>query len=513
MSFVQNKSQIEGVIMLLFLIGMAILVIGYFTYGRLVEKILGPDDRPTPCQTCCDGVDYVRLPHWKNMLIQLLNIAGVGPVIGVILGIKFGAIAFLIIPIGNIIGGSVHDFVGGMMSLRHNGANLPALIRMNTGKAFYWIFSAFMILLLLLVVAVFINIPAKLIDGFWPESTYLWYIVGLIFLYYIAATLFPVDKIIGLIYPFFGALLILGTFAIFAVLMYHVCKNPSLLQESEAFRAGMLTPANNSPILPMLFVTIACGILSGFHATQSPIIARTMAHENQAKSSYYGMMVLEGVIGMIWAAAGLAIYNLFPELMEKDATKVLSKITTYFLGSWVGAVTVISVVILAITSGDTAMRSLRLSLAEMFNIQQKPIRNRFLLCVPLIVIVVLLLWWSNQSEKTFNQLWVYFAWGNQVLASCTLTAGTVWLFRHGKPGWITAVPGAFMTFIVTTYILWISPAHGGPLGEPPVGCGLELRTAYILAILFCLVTTGWSIWYGRKLNRIEHPATIAEETK
>ena len=373
--------------MLLFLLGMAILVIGYFTYGRFVEKILEPDDRPTPCRTCSDGVDFVRLPHWKNMLIQLLNIAGVGPVIGVILGIKFGAIAFLIIPVGNIIGGAVHDFVGGMMSLRHNGANLPELIRMNTGKAFYWIFSAFMIFLLLLVVAVFINIPARLIDGFWPSTALFWTAVVAIFLYYIAATLFPVDKIIGSIYPLFGALLILGTFAIFAVLMFHAAGNPALLSESEAFRANMLTPANNSPILPMLFVTIACGILSGFHATQSPIIARTMEHEKQAKSSYYGMMVLEGVIGMIWAAAGLAIYNLFPELMQENPTNVLSKITTHFLGSWVGAVTVISVIILAVTSGDTAMRSLRLSLAEMFRIQQKPIRNRFLLCLPLIAVV------------------------------------------------------------------------------------------------------------------------------
>ena len=316
--------------MLLFLLGMAILVIGYFTYGRFVEKILGPDDRPTPCRTCSDGVDFVRLPHWKNMLIQLLNIAGVGPVIGVILGIKFGAIAFLIIPVGNIIGGAVHDFVGGMMSLRHNGANLPELIRMNTGKAFYWIFSAFMIFLLLLVVAVFINIPARLIDGFWPSTALFWTAVIAIFLYYIAATLFPVDKIIGSVYPLFGALLILGTFAIFAVLMFHAAGNPALLSESEAFRANMLTPANNSPILPMLFVTIACGILSGFHATQSPIIARTMEHEKQAKSSYYGMMVLEGVIGMIWAAAGLAIYNLFPELMQENPTNVLSKITTHF---------------------------------------------------------------------------------------------------------------------------------------------------------------------------------------
>ena len=181
------------------------------------------------------------------------------------------------------------------------------------------------------------------------------------------------------------------------------------------------------------------------------------------------------------------------------------------VGHRIGAVTVISVIILAITSGDTAMRSLRLSLGEMCSVPQKQIRNRLLLCLPLIVVVSLLLWWSNLSASTFNQLWNYFAWGNQVLASCTLTAGTVWLFRHGKPGWITAVPGAFMTFIVTTYILWISPAHGGPLGKPPVGCGLELHTAYVLAILFCLVTTGWSIWYGRKLNRIEHPVQTSEQ--
>ena len=487
----------------LFLLGLAILAIGYFTYGKLIEKILGPDDRPTPCKTSFDGVDYVRLPHWKNMLIQLLNIAGVGPVIGVILGIKFGVVAFLIIPVGNIIGGAVHDFVGGMMSLRHNGANLPELIRRNTGKTFYWIFSIFMILLLLLVVAVFINIPARLIDGFWPENTYFWYIIAAIFLYYIAATLFPVDKIIGMIYPFFGALLLLGTLAIFSVLMFHAVENPLLFEESEGFRAGMLTPANNSPILPMLFVTIACGILSGFHATQSPIIARTMEHENQARSSFYGMMVLEGLIGMVWAAAGLAIYNLFPELMATAPTAVLSKITTFFLGTWVGALTVISVVILAITSGDTAMRSLRLSLAEMFRIPQKPIRNRVSLCLPLIAAVIGLLWWSNRSTQTFNQLWVYFAWANQVLASCTLTAGTVWLLRNRKPGWITAVPGAFMIFIVATYILWISPAHGGPLGKPPLGFGLDLRLSYLLAALIACLATAWSLFHGFRLARAE----------
>lgn len=485
----------------LFLLGLAILAIGYFTYGKLVEKILAPDDRPTPCKTSCDGVDFVRLPHWKNMLIQLLNIAGVGPVIGVILGIKFGVIAFLIIPVGNIIGGAVHDFVGGMMSLRHNGANLPELIRRNMGRTFYWIFSGFMIFLLLLVVAVFINIPARLIDGFWPQSPFFWYIVAAIFLYYVAATLFPVDKIIGMVYPFFGALLIMGSFAIFSVLMYHAIRNPLLFEESEAFRAGMLTAQNNSPVLPMLFVTIACGILSGFHATQSPIIARTMEHEKQARASFYGMMVLEGMIGMVWAAAGMAIYNLFPELMAKAPTAVLSKITTYFLGSWVGALTVISVIILAITSGDTAMRSLRLSLAEMFGVPQKPIRNRLTLCLPLIVIVIGLLWWSNRSTQTFNQLWVYFAWANQVLASCTLTAGTVWLLRNRKPAWITVIPGAFMIFIVATYILWISPAHGGPLGKPLIGCGLDLKLSYLLAALIAGVTTAWSIRHGVRLAR------------
>lgn len=481
--------------MLLFLLGLAILVIGYFTYGKFIEKILGPDDRLTPAKKNSDGVDFVVLPHWKNMLIQLLNIAGVGPVIGVILGIKFGVIAFLIIPIGNIIGGAVHDFVSGMMSLRHNGANLPALIRMATGRTFYYIFSVFMVFLLLLVVAVFINIPARLIDGFWPSTALFATAVAGIFLYYIAATLFPVDKIIGSVYPFFGALLILGTFAIFGVLMVEAAGNPALFSETPAFKAGMFTAAKNQPILPMLFVTIACGILSGFHATQSPIIARTMAHEKQARSSFYGMMVVEGIIGMIWAAGGLAIYNLKPELMAQNPTLVLSEITTHFLGTGVGAVTVISVIILAITSGDTAMRSMRLSLAEIFHYSQKPFINRLLLCLPLIGIVSLLLWWSNQSPTTFNQLWNYFAWGNQVLASCTLTVATVWLVAKGKPGWITALPGAFMTFIVATYIFWISPEHGGP-----IGFGLELQQAYLVAAFLALMTLVWSYHRGHELT-------------
>ena len=461
--------------MTLFLLGIVFLILGYFTYGKFVERLLAPDDRPTPAQTLADGVDFVTLPHWKNMLIQLLNIAGVGPVIGVILGIKFGEIVFLIIPIGNLLGGAVHDFLSGMMSLRNNGANLPTLIRQNLGPTYARFFNVFMLFLLLLVVAVFINIPAQLITGMIPAGTLqhgFWICVAGIFVYYVAATLFPVDKIIGKVYPIFGALLILSSLAIFGALLIAGFKQPELLTETESFRAGMF----QQPVLPMLFVTIACGILSGFHATQSPIVARTMRSERQARSTFYGMMVLEGVIGMIWAAGGMAIFNLFPELMAKAPAVALNQITTHFLGNFLGGFTVLGVVVLAITSGDTAMRSLRLSLAELLQINQVNLRNRVLLCLPLIAVVALLLWWSNQSAATFNQLWNYFAWGNQVLGASTLMAGAVWLLRQKKNPLPALLPGMFMTFIVLTYILWISPAHGGPFG-----LGLKLEYAYLIA--------------------------------
>ena len=467
-----------------FLGGIALLICGYFTYGKFLERILAPDDRATPAVKNADGVDFVQLPHWKNMLIQLLNIAGIGPVIGVILGIKFGVIVFLIIPIGNIIAGATHDFLGGMMSLRRNGANLPALIRENLGNKVYYAFSIFVSLLLLLVVAVFINIPANLIDGLdgVANTKHFWIAVICIFIYYIAATLFPVDKIIGKVYPLFGLMLILGTFAIFGAIVWAGFKQPWILTETETFKSVMWTGANNHPVLPLLFVTIACGIISGFHATQSPIIARSMKNEREARSSFYGMMILEGIIAMIWAAAGLAIYNLFPEQMSIVPAKVLGFITTHFLGKWGGAITVIAVVILAITSGDTAMRSLRLSFAEIMKIPQKKISSRIFLVIPLIVIVAGLLVWSNSDVKSFNNLWNYFAWSNQVLAACTLFAATVWLRNNKKPWWVAALPAVFMTFIVISYILWISPAHGGP-----VGFGLDLKTSYYFGAAIALL--------------------------
>ena len=483
--------------MIMFLIGLVVLIAGYFTYGRFIEWVFGPDDRQTPAVKSADGVDYVVLPQWKNMLIQLLNIAGVGPVIGVIIGIKFGDIVFVIIPIGCILAGAVHDFLGGMMSIRDNGANLPKLIRTNLGKGYASIFSWFMVLLLLLVVAVFINIPANLIDKtFLPKIPFFWWAVGIIFLYYILATLFPVDKIIGKVYPFFGLMLLIGTGAILVALLFEGFKDPNLLVMSEGFKANMFTPEDN-PIIPMLFVTIACGIISGFHATQSPIIARTMKSEYQGRASFYGMMITEGIIAMIWAAGGLAIYNLFPKLMDGDATVALTKITSHFLGPWMGTLTVLAVIILAITSGDTAMRSMRLSLAEMFSVEQKSFISRLQLCIPLIVIVIGLLFWSNLDAKSFRFLWNYFAWGNQVLAASTLMAASSYLVARHKAFWVSLLPGIFMTFVVVTYIFWASPSH-----KQAYGMGLEINIAYGIAAVISLAFAGYAYWFGLKQRKV-----------
>jgi len=475
-----------------FLGGILFLVVGYFTYGKLVEKIFLPDDRKTPAVDHPDGVDTLPLPQWKNMLIQLLNIAGVGPVIGVILGIKFGKVALLIIPVGCVLMGAVHDFVGGMMSLRNDGANLPRIVRKYLGGAYATVFSWVMALLLLLVVAVFINVPANLIDKtVLPSISFFWWAVAIIFAYYIAATLFPVDKIIGRVYPFFGALLIIGSVAIFAALVWRGLSNPAVFSDCEGF-AGF---QKGNPLFPCLFVTIACGIISGFHATQSPIVARTMTSERQARSTFFGMMVAEGIIAMIWAAAALAIYNIAPENLNLAGPVVLGNITTHFLGKWMGGVTVFAIVVLAVTSGDTALRSARLSISEMFRIDQISIVKRIVTTFPLILIVAALLWWSNLSAKSFSNLWNYFAWGNQMLAATTLMAGTVWLLREGKKlaCCITLLPGMFMTSVIATFILWTPGTGGMPVGIVPGGLSLVLSV-----LVSSAVSLSFAVWVIRR---------------
>ena len=477
-----------------FLGGILFLIVGYFIYGKIAEKIFLPDDRKTPAVDHPDGVDTLPLPQWKNMLIQLLNIAGVGPVIGVILGIKFGKIALLVIPVGCVLMGAVHDFVGGMMSLRNDGANLPRIVRKYLGGAYATVFSWVMAILLLLVVAVFINVPANLIDKtVLPSISFFWWAVAIIFAYYIAATLFPVDKIIGRVYPFFGALLIIGSIAIFAALVWCGFTDPAVFSDCEGF-AGF---QKGNPLFPCLFVTIACGIISGFHATQSPIVARTMTSEHQARSTFFGMMVAEGIIAMIWAAAALAIYNIAPENLNLAGPVVLGNITTHFLGKWMGGVTVFAIVVLAVTSGDTALRSARLSISEMFRIDQISLVKRIVTTLPLILIVAALLWWSNLSAKSFSNLWNYFAWGNQMLAATTLMAGTVWLLREGKKlaCCITLLPGMFMTSVIATFILWTPGTGGMPVGIVPGGLSLVLSVSISFA-----VSLSFAVWVIRQGN-------------
>lgn len=482
--------------------GIAFLIAGYFVYGRLVERILSPTDAPTPAIATPDGVDTMPLPRWKNMLIQLLNIAGVGPVIGVIAGIKFGKVALLIIPVGCVLLGAVHDFVSAMASIRSGGSNLPGIIRRELGGLYAKCFSWFMLVLLLLVVAVFINVPASLIDRQWvSDAPFFWWAVAMIFAYYVAATLFPVDAIIGRVYPFFGALLLVGSVAVLAAVAWSAWWNPSLLEEGAEFlryRREVFSAGGRSPVFPLLFVTIACGVISGFHATQSPIVARTIRSEREARITFYGMMIAEGVIAMIWASAALAMYNLEPSNLELPPAAVLGNIASRFLGPWMGGVAVFAIVVLAVTSGDTALRSSRLSLAEMLGIDQVKILPRVMTCLPLIAVVAACLWWSNLSAGSFGHVWNYFAWGNQVLSASTLMACTAWLLRSGKGAacLVTLLPGMFMTAVVTSFILWTSADKGQPWGLVPGG--LPLRQAVCAGALVAVTAAAAVVARARK---------------
>lgn len=468
-----------------FLAGIAILIGGYFLYGSLAVRVFAPDDRPPPALADPDGVDRLPLPLWKNLLIQLLNIAGVGPVIGVILGIKFGPVVFLLLPLGNVLGGAVHDYFSGMISMRNNGANMPRLARLYLGPRLHHLYAWFLVLALLLVGAVFINIPAGILAAGRGRTAFLG-MAGLIFLYYFAAAFFPVDRIIGRVYPLFGVLLLLATMAVMAALLprLHLLQEVVLSSPGANFRRH---PAGE-PVIPMLFVTIACGIISGFHSTQSPIVARTMTSERQGRLVFYGMMVVEGLIGMIWAAGGMALYAHRPELLASgDGTMLLRELTTWLLGARGGWVALAGVIILAITSGDTALRSLRLALGEYFGIDQRPAGHRLATILPVFLAVAGLLAWSNADPEGFKPLWNYFAWSNQVMAVFALMIATVHLGRAGKPPWIALLPGAFMLFVVTSYILWVSPAN---LKGAPAGFGLPYRVALAVAALFTLAVSG-----------------------
>ena len=491
--------------MITFLIGVAILIIGYFTYGKFVERVFGPDDRKTPALANPDGVDRVPMPHWKNVLIQLLNIAGIGPVIGVILGIKFGAIVFILLPLGNVLGGAVHDYFSGMISMRNNGYNVPALSRKFLGKGPAKLVMALISVALILVGAVFTNTPAALVNtpilaGSHVSQTLFWIAVAVIFAYYFISTFFPIDKIIGRIYPVFGALLILASLAIFIGII------PNLNVLDEFCFADIMSnfhkhPAGQ-PIIPMLFVTIACGIISGFHSTQSPLVARTEVTEKTGRQTFYGMMIIEGLIGMIWAAGGMFIYHQMPELLTgASGVKVLSVlVSTVIPWAPISILVVVGVIILAITSGDTSLRSLRLTIAELTGLEQTSVKNRLILTVPMFALCAALIFWSNLNPEGFNILWNYFSWSNQLMAVCSLCVATVYLRSKKKNFWIALIPCMFMTFITADYILWVSPEN---LKGAPLGFGLDYKTALVIALHDAVILGFLLCARGKTLSKME----------
>jgi len=465
--------------MTLFLCGVLFLIVGYFTYGRFLNHIVRPGDRPTPSVTHGDGIDFVPMPRWKNMLIELLNIAGIGPVIGAILGIRFGTAAFVIIPVGCVLMGAAHDFLIGMMSVRNDGLGIPGLlVNKSFGRWFAKSYSWFLVAMLFLVVTTFIVVPANIIDGSWlPGVSFFWPAVALIFAYYVIATLCPIDKIIGRVYPFVAIVLLLGTAAVAFELVRRGLARPELLNDCPGFADFKA----QNPIFPCLFVTISCGLISGFHSTQAALMARTLKCERDGLPTFYGMMIAEGVIAMVWAAAALMIYNTDPANLALDPMHVFSNITGTMLGGWIGVVTVASIVVLAVTSGDTALRSTRLMVAELCGIDQKPIGRRALTTVPLVAIVGSMLAWAHLHPDSFDIIWNYFSWGNQTIASVSLMCVFSWLYRKQGPAasLVALVPGLFITTVVVTFILWSPGVNGHPHGLIPGG-----------------IPMGWSVGIG-----------------
>lgn len=466
--------------MITFILCFAALVIAYFTYGRYLEKVCGIDAKnPVPSQAMYDGVDYIPMPRWKVFLIQLLNIAGLGPIFGALLGAAYGPVAFLWITLGGIFMGAMHDFVSGVISLKDSGKSLPEIIGTYLGngtRAFMRLFSVF---LMVLVGAVFMSQPAELIASNIPMpslevtaignmSFELVAVLAVILVYYILATLLPIDKLIGRIYPLFGIALLVMALSILYV----------LLSDSGTYRIPELTSFENQianpeqfPIVPMLFTTIACGAISGFHATQSPMMARCMQNEKESRMIFYGAMIAESIVALIWAAIGMAFWGgvegLNTAIAENggSAARLVDIITSTTMGPVVTAFVLVGIVGCAITSGDTAFRSARLIVADIFGVEQKRLLKRVLVSLPLFAAALFIIF-----ALPFQTIWSYFAWCNQTLAVITLWCITVYLYRKGKPVAIGALPALVMTYVCSSYIF-----------VSPMMCGMESRAlAYTL---------------------------------
>lgn len=444
-----------------FLVSLVALVAGYFIYGRVVEKVFGVDSsRKTPAITKADGVDYIPMPAWKVYMIQFLNIAGTGPIFGAIMGAKFGPSAYLWIVFGCIFAGAVHDYMTGMLSIRNNGAGLPDLVGEYLGKGTKTFILAFSIIVLMLVGTVFVFSPALILgdiagDGS-KNAIMAW--VGVIFLYYLLATLMPIDKIIGRIYPVFSFALLFMAVALMVCLFVKWPVLPEIwdglgnLGESKGLLSGQ-------PVFPCLFITIACGAVSGFHATQSPLMARCVADEKLGRPVFYGAMITEGIVALIWATVASWFFygGGAAEVgsgLSAAAPEVVVKVSEGWLGILGGILAILGVVAAPITSGDTAFRSARLIVADFLHLPQKPIRNRLIISIPLFILASFLLWYNIADEDGFNVIWRYFGWANQTLAVFMLWTATAYLvkYRGGMSFMLTLLPAAFMTAVCVTYL-------------------------------------------------------------
>lgn len=482
--------------MITFIIGLVILFAGAALYGRFCEKVFGPDDRKTPAYTKQDGIDYVPMKGWKNSLINLLNIAGTGPILGPIQGILFGPIAFITIPIGNIIGGAMHDYFSGMICLRDGGTQMPDMVRKYSNKGVYSVYQVFCSLLLLLVGAVFIYTPgdiaAKQVFGFDGAATSVstWVIYGVIFLYYLIATVFPIDAIIGRIYPVFGAILLFSAIGVFIGIFV---QGYPLAEIWNTWNGPVVAYGDyfaSNHFIPVFFITVACGILSGFHSTQTAIISRTVKSEKQGRMTFYNMMVIEGFIAMVWAAGAMGVYNLGLQAADASlATDTIGVVCKHLLGSIGGIIALLGVIVLPITSGDTALRALRLTIADSFHIDQTSVKKRLGLSAIIFALVAVILVFAKMNSNGFNVLWRYFAWSNQTLALFAFLAISVWMFMNGKAkyAWMPLIPGGWYAFITVTYI-----------ANAKIGFNIPWMGAYIIGIVAAAAYVGIVLWYAKK---------------